>query len=111
MSSNARQAVYGLLAVIGLIATWYFNIQFTVENNGFSLVKFVTDNYVNAASASISNDITVVVVTFAFWTFFESRKLSMKYWWLYVILAFMVAIAFAFPLFLLMRERKMSSER
>jgi len=33
--------------------------------------------------------------------------LSMSHWWIYVVLTFTVAIAFAFPLFLLNRERRL----
>jgi hypothetical protein len=38
--------------------------------------------------------------------FFEGKRLKMKYVWLYILGSFVTAIAFTFPLFLAMRERK-----
>jgi len=61
----------------------------------------------NNASTSISNDLLVVVFTFLFWSFFESRKLGMKHWWAYLVFTFVIAAACTIPLFLLMRERKL----
>lgn len=109
MSKNLGklEIIYGAIAVIGLIATWTFNVLFILEHGGFSAALFVTENYVNYASASISNDILVVVIAFFVWSFVEARKLGMKHWWAYVPLTFGVAIAFAMPLFLMMRERKL----
>lgn len=105
MTSSNRQIIFGITAVIGIFVTWYFNLQFMEQYGALSVNAFITDNYVNAASASISNDILVVVFTFLFWSFLEARRLGMQHWWVYVFLTFMVAIAFAFPLFMLMRER------
>ncbi|GEM_PF-349609 len=106
--ANTLQLIYGLCAIAGLVFTMYFNILFIIEHGGFSAITFVTDNYVNNASASISNDILVVVAAFLVWSFIEARRLSMSHWWIYVVLTFAVAIAFAFPLFLLNRERRLA---
>ena len=38
----------------------------------------------------------------------EGRKLGMKRVWLYIVLSGVTAFAFTFPLFLAMRERKLS---
>ena len=108
ISSKKLQVIYGICAIAGVIFTMYFNVQFIIEHNGFSLATFINENYVNNASASISNDLLVVVVAFLVWSFVESRRLSMSNWWVYVVLTFGVAIAFALPLFLLNRERRIS---
>lgn len=109
MSSTTKQIIYGLFALIGVCATWYFNVQLLQAPGGFSWGAFIADNYVNAASGSIANDLWVVAAVFLFWSFLEARKLGMKHWWLYFILTFLIAIAFTFPLFLLMRERKLAA--
>lgn len=108
IESKTLQIIYGLCAIAGVVFTMYFNILFIIEHGGFSALTFITDNYVNYASASISNDILVVVAVFFVWSFFEARRLSMSYWWVYVVLTFGIAIAFAFPLFLLNRERRLT---
>ena len=105
MSSRAKQVFYGLMALVGVCVTWYFNLRAMEMDPNFSLGSFIRDNYVNPSSASIMNDISVVLVVFFFWSFFEARKLGMKHWWVYVPLSLLIAIAFAYPLFLLMRER------
>ncbi len=105
MTSKAKQIIYAVLAIVGLCVTWYFNLKAGALGPDFSLASFIADNYVNPSSASIMNDIIVVCVVFFFWSFFEARELEMKHWWVYIPLALGIAIAFAFPFFLLMRER------
>jgi len=106
---NLIQICYLLLAVTGLCVTWYFNLQAMAANPDFSLVAFISDNYVNPSSASIANDILVVCVVFFIWCYHESKRLGLKFWWLYIPLSLVVAIAVAFPVFLFMRERKLQS--
>lgn len=109
MRLTALQLVYAALAVIGLLVTWYWNIQFMVAHDGFALIDFLAHCYANAASTSVTNDIVVVLVAFAVWSFFEARRLRMRHWWVYVVLALAVALAFAFPLFLLLRDRRLAA--
>ena len=78
------------------------------EHGGFPIITFIADNYANYASASISNDILVVTVVFLIWSFIEARRLSMSYWWVYAVLTFSIALAFALPMFLLNRERRIA---
>jgi len=110
MSSNTKQIFYGVMAVVGICVTWYFNLQAMEADPNFSFASFLADNYVNPSSASIANDIAVVVLVFFFWSFFEARRLGMKHWWVYLPLSIGIAIAFAYPLFLLMRERAMAKQ-
>ncbi len=107
MTSTHRQILFGILSVAGLIATWYFNIQFMQETGPSGAMRFIRDSYANNASSSISNDVTVVAITFLIWSYFEAKRLSMKLWWLFIPLTFGIALACAFPLFLLLRERKL----
>tara|TARA_R110001592_G_scaffold211477_1_gene463336 strand:- start:379 stop:744 length:366 start_codon:yes stop_codon:yes gene_type:complete len=109
MNSAARRRVFATTAVVGVFVTWYFNIQFMLETGGFSLTGFVMASYANHASTSISNDLLVAVFTFLFWSCAEARRLGMKHWWLYVVATFTIAVAFAFPLFMYMRERALAS--
>lgn len=105
MSSNTKQVFYAVMAIVGACATWYFNLQAMELDPDFSFASFIRDNYANPSSASLTNDIAVILVVFFFWSFFEARQLGMKHWWVYVPLSIGVALAFAYPLFLLMRER------
>jgi Terpene cyclase DEP1 len=109
MNTQTRQIIYGIMAIAGIGLTWYFNIQFMLLQGGFSLTEYTNAINVNPAASSISIDIFLAAFAFVFWSFFESRRLGMRHWWIYIILTFGIAMAFAFPLFLLMRERKMAS--
>jgi hypothetical protein len=110
MSSNTKQIFYAIMAIVGVSATWYFNLQAMELDPNFSFTSFVRDNYVNPSSASIANDIAVILVVFFFWSFFEARRLGIKHWWVYVPLSIGIALAFAYPLFLLMRERAIAKQ-
>ena len=108
MTSKTKQIIYALLALLGLIVTWYFNLKLMLTPGDFTLSAFIADNYVNAASASITNDLLVVTLVFLFWSFWEARKLGLKHWWMFISLTFGIAIAVAYPLFLLLRERRLN---
>lgn len=110
MKLTARQGVYAALSVIGLIATWTFNLRFMAEGGGaFGVMDFVRGGYANAASSSLTNDLVVGCTAFLVWSFAEARRLGMRHWWGYVVLTFFVAFACAFPLFLLVRDRHMEA--
>lgn len=111
MTSATRQATYAVLAVAGLIATWYFNLQFMREAGGsFSAVEFVRAGYANSAAASLSNDLLVGTLAFLAFSFAEARRLGLRHWWVFPVLTFGVAFACAFPLFLLVRERRLAAD-
>ena len=98
-----RQWLYLILAVAGLILTWYHNIAFALDGGG--LIAFVREGMVNHASSSLTLDVTVAAITFGVWMWHESRRLGMPGRWLYLLATFGIAVAFAFPFFLFMRER------
>lgn len=108
-ASKKLQILYAACAVAGVFCTMYFNMQFMNEYGGFPIITFIAENYANNASGSITNDILVVTVVFLIWSFIEARRLSMSYWWVYAVLTFSIALAFALPLFLLYRERRIAA--
>ncbi len=101
--------IYILLAIIGLLATWYFNIQFYLTEEDTSIRNFIVQTTTTLPSKSINADISIVVITFLIWMTYESFQLKIKYWWLIIILTFFVAIAFTFPLFLYLRANKLEA--
>jgi hypothetical protein len=108
MQSEVRVWIYGVLAIVGVLVTWYFNLQFMAQTGSFDVSIFVSEIYVNAASSSIGNDLAVAVLAFLVWLFAECRRLEMPYPWVYALLTFGVAFAFALPFFLFMRERRIA---
>jgi len=108
MQVTARQMAYLILAGVGLVATWYFNLQFIAESGGgLDYIGFFRAGYTNAASSSLSNDLLVGCGAFLVFSFFECRRLGLRHWWVWPLLTFGIAFAFAFPLFLYFRERRL----
>ena len=101
------QVFYAVAAVVGLVATWYYNLQVFSPEVEASFLELL---YSNPASAGLTNDILVVVAVFVFWSWFEAKRVGLKHWWAYMLVTFTVAIAVAFPLFLLMRERALEKQ-
>jgi len=102
-----REHLYLLLAILGVCATWYYNIQWMQTTENASLIDFFAQTGPNLPSKSIVADITCVVLTFFVWYIPDAIQLKVKYWWILIPLTFFVAIAFTFPLYLYMRERKL----
>jgi hypothetical protein len=104
---NIKKIVYLLLAIAGLIFPWYYNLQFFA--NG-SLGEFVAAPAGNLATQSISLDLFIATVVGSVWMYFESKRLSMKLGFVYILIGFLIAFSFALPLFLYVREGKLEDE-
>jgi hypothetical protein len=93
-----------LLSVAGLIGTWYFNLLAIRQGR-----NFFVDWSSTPAVSSATTDLLVAASAASIFMFYESKRLKMKYVWLFILGSFVTAIAFTFPLFLAFRERKLSS--
>ena len=102
--------LYLFLALVGICYTWYFNLQFFLTENNTSLMNFLAQTKTTFPARSFSADLIVVVFTFLAWYIPEAIKLKMKHWWVFIPLTFLIAVAFAFPLFLYFRAVKMEKE-
>ena len=105
MDITAKEAVFLLLAVVGLFATWTFNLQWMQESDSLSFIDFFRGGYVSAVTTSLTNDLTVVFAAFCVWVVGEARESGVKHGWAYIPLAAFIALAVAFPLFLFQRSR------
>ena len=101
--------LYLLLALVGLVSTWYYNLQFMAETGGFELAEFVAATSTTSAAQSLSWDLAVACIAGLVWIFFECRRLGIRFFWVYIILSFGIAWAFAFPLFLFVRQGKLEA--
>ncbi|MET2010679.1 DUF2834 domain-containing protein [Microbacterium chocolatum] len=95
---------YLVLAVAGLVGTWWFNALAIVQMN-----DFVTDLVTGGpAVSSITVDLLVVAIAGSVFILVEARRLRMRFGWLYVVGSAVTAFAFTFPLFLAMRQRRLT---
>lgn len=97
--------VYLVLAIIGLVGTFFFHAWTVVAGRDFLGDVFGG----GPAVSSIGVDLLVVAVAGAVFIVVEARRLGMKRAWLYIVLSLVTAFAFTFPLFLAMRERRLRS--
>jgi hypothetical protein len=97
--------VYLVLAILGLIGTWTFNILAIAHNS-----PFVTEWLGNPpATQSLQVDLLVVAIAAGVFIVVEGRRIGMRRAWLFLPLAAITAAAFAVPLFLALRERKLAA--
>jgi hypothetical protein len=62
----------------------------------------------NAMLGSLAADFWVGSLASLIWMIVEGRRLQMARIWIYFVLTFVIAWAFALPLFLYMRERRLA---
>ena len=96
--------VYLVLAVAGLIGTWWFNVFAIVQ-----MADYIGD-LVNSGPAvsSITVDLLIAATAGSVFIIVEARRLRIRFGWLYVVGAGLTAFAFTFPLFLAMRQRHLT---
>ena len=96
--------VYLVFAIAGLVGTWIFNALAIIQLRDY-LGDLVTSG---PAVSSITIDLLVVAITGCVFIVVEARRLGMRRAWLYIVLSGVTAFAFTFPLFLAMRQRRLS---
>jgi predicted alpha/beta superfamily hydrolase len=90
------------LALIGLVTAWWLNALAVLDNANYLKAWFGTP-----VDQVLSVDLTVVAIAVAIFMIYEAQRLKMKHVWAYIAVSGITAMAFSFPLFLAMRERKM----
>ena len=102
-SSKVLCAVYGVIAIAALIATWSQNAAY-FDNPGGFLFDFFNDSKVTPASRSLTVDIVLFFLAAAILMVIEARKHGVRFVWAYIAGGFAIAISVTFPLFLIARE-------
>lgn len=102
-ATHLRQLGYGLLAIGGLVGTWYFNLIYVGPPS------YLSAWFANPASSSAAVDLLVAFAAATIFMITEGQRVGMRAPWLYPALGVPTAFAFTFPLFLLVRERRMAA--
>jgi hypothetical protein len=103
---------YGLCAAAGAVVPWYFNVAYMRESGELlTPQRWLAEGFATTLAGSITSDFLIGTTPVLVWMVAEARRLGMRHWWFYVVATFLIAFAFACPLFLLMRERKMQQIR
>ena len=99
---------YGVLAIAALVITWSLNIPFLKANPSAGFAGFWAQLRANLVTRSISVDLLFFLSAAALFMISEARRLKMRFVWLYLLLGYLVDISFAFPVFMIARERAMA---
>jgi Terpene cyclase DEP1 len=101
-------AFYLLFAVAGAVVPWFFNIKFVVDSGELITPHgLIAGGFVTPLASSLTSDFLIGTTPVLVWVVVEARRLGMRHWWVYLLLTFLIAFAFACPLFLFMRERRL----
>ena len=108
MTMTPMMIFYGIFAAAGAIVPWFFNLRHMQESGELLTPQaWIAGGFINPLTASITSDFLIGTIPVLVWMVIEARRLRMRHWWFYVVTTFVVAFAFACPLFLLMREARL----
>ncbi len=108
ISRNFYSYFYLAFAVAGAIFPTLCNIKFMqMYGMMFDIGKFIELANINPAAQSLSSDLFIGAGAVIFWMVIESKRLKMKNLWIVFLGTFTIAFAFAAPLFLFLRERRL----
>lgn len=104
---------YGLTALAALLVTWsqltpYYGEANDLASLGDGFLRYFDDLRINPAARSIAADMLVLGLGVSTFMILEARRLGMSYVWVYILLGFFIAAGFAFPLFMIARERHLA---
>jgi hypothetical protein len=105
---RALVTTYLVLAAVALAGTWSQNILFFRELGAVSGPAFIEACFANHAAASISIDIILFAIAAFVFMGVEARRLEIRFFWLYVVLSFLVAVSVTFPVFMAVRQRRLA---
>jgi hypothetical protein len=109
ISRSRLSFVYGAIALLALLATWHQNLHYFGGGAGpvSVLATFWKATFANPAAASITLDLGLFLLAVMVWMVLEARRIGMPFVWLYIVGGLLIAISFTFPLFMLVRERRL----
>lgn len=97
--------VYLALAIVGLVATWTFNILAIQAGTDF-FGEWASNAF---ATQSLQVDLLILAAAVGIFLVIEGRRIGMRHAWIFLPLSAVTAAAFAVPLFLALRERKLAA--
>jgi hypothetical protein len=95
--------VYLTLSAIGLVSAWVLNALAVINGQNYDIAWTAT-----AVDLVLTYDLGIVAVAGVIFMFVEARRIGLKGVWILVLLSGITAMAFVFPLFLALRERKLT---
>jgi hypothetical protein len=103
-------AVYAAFAAVALVGTQWALVDFlrSADNDMGAMWDQLTANPV---VGFVGIDLGLVALVAVVFMAVEGRRSRIRWWGVYVALAFLVAVSVAFPLFLIARTRVLADQR
>ena len=98
--------IYLLLCLLGFALPYSQFIPFLTEY-GLNLNLFFEQLFANRISAFFAMDLLISSIVFWVFLYWEGSRLKMSNLWVYLVCNLAVGLSLGFPLFLLMRQRKL----
>jgi hypothetical protein len=112
MRLTPLEGFYALFAAAGAVVPWGFNVRYMLDSGELVTPHgLIAGGFVTPLAGSLTSDFLIGTTPVLAWMVVEARRLGMRRPWAYVLLTFLVAFAFACPLFLLLRERRLRQRR
>jgi drug/metabolite transporter (DMT)-like permease len=103
MNRRNNAIFFFAVAGVGLATAWYFNAMAVMQAE-----NYIADGFTSNVDWVYSLDLLIGGIAGMAFIVIESRRLKMRFWWLYIAAAFVTAFAFVFPLFLGFRELELA---
>jgi hypothetical protein len=103
------RTLYIILCVVGTILPYWQGMEFSREH-GMDMAAFVRMAAANSASRYIGLDLLVTALVFIVFLVVEGKRLALRRLWLPVIATFLVGVSLGLPMFLAMRENRVSAK-
>ena len=95
-----------VLALAGVVVTWTYNITAITSGR-----DYLGDWFGSGPSvSSLTADVLIAAIASVVFILVEGRRLGIRFAWIFVVLIPLVALAFALPLFLGVREMRVRAE-
>ena len=102
--------IYAIFCLLGFALPYYFFVPFVLQN-GLNIPLFVNQLFANPISSFFGAD--VIVSSLVLWVFLyqETRKRTVRHWWVCIIANLAVGVSLGLPLFLLLREVEIDKQK
>lgn len=111
---NVRHALYVLAGVVALLLTWPHAFDWMrAGGNILNPIAFFDDAIAAGGTAAfLSIDMLIVWVVFMVWVVTDSVRIGMgRRWGVFFVVLSYIGVSMAFPLYLVARERFLSTRR
>lgn len=110
-ASYTRLALsFDAVALLGLLATWPFNLQYLMQGGSLAPAAFFGTAFANALSTAFTLDLLVAALAFAIFAVVDGPRAGVRRPWLYVLLCLGTGLAIALPLYLARREQARAAQ-